>query len=362
MVKKRITNKMVAERAGVSQTTVSFVLNNVKEQNISKETTDRVLEAARELGYVPDAAARSLARGISDTIGLVLTRPHEAVVLDHYLSRVMSGIMQVVRQSRYELVLELVDSLHQSDAYLNFARGKRAAGIIVIPYVFQQSDIDTIKSLTSDGFPIVSMGWYARESLEESLVDSPINCVYTDTEMGVMLAVEHLIHLGHRRIGTISYAPESSTFTSSQRLGTYQHILSKHGLSYDKELVQYGEYTAETGYDAMNNLLDLKEPPTAVFALNDVMAIAAISAALDRGLRVPEDIAVVGYDGIALGAHIRPSLTSVHAPDIEQGRLSAELLMRLINDMPIESPVIGLQPQLVIYDSCGHQQKSPGAI
>src|SRR5690606_23426381 len=144
MAKKRITSKMVAQHAGVSQTTVSFVLNKVEGQNISEETQRRVLDSARELGYVPDATARNLARGISDNIALILTHPHDAVFSDEYVSYMLTGVMQVMQREGYKVFVETVDTLQQSETYLNFAKGREVAGLIVVPYHFRLHDVETM--------------------------------------------------------------------------------------------------------------------------------------------------------------------------------------------------------------------------
>ncbi|MEO1287907.1 MAG: LacI family DNA-binding transcriptional regulator [Chloroflexota bacterium] len=251
MPKKRVTSKMVAKRAGVSQTTVSFVLNKVEGQNISEETQQRVYKAAEELGYVPDAAARTLARGVSDNIALVLTQPHDAVFSDEYVAYVLTGIVQVVREQGFRVFVEMVDTLTQSDAYTQLAKGKEVAGLIVLPYNSRKRDVNRMLKLIDDGFPIVSIGRVGTATeIPEKLATVLIDSLY-----GIQQAMAHLISLGHERIAAISYAPEGATHESERRLQIYKSMLDEEGIRFNKQLVAYANYTPQSAVDAMNNLL-----------------------------------------------------------------------------------------------------------
>lgn len=344
MAKKRVTSKMVAKKAGVSQTTVSFVMNNVEGQNISPETTDRVMQAAHDLGYVPDVTARMLARGVSDNVALVLTRSHDAVLSDEYVSHILTGIAKVFRREAYRILVEFVDEDKQGKTYLNLARGREAFGLLVIPYSPSQQDIEAIRSLTAEDFPIVTLGKIHDEVHSVSIRDN----------QGIMDALNHLYDMGHRAIGTISYAPEDSLLVPTSRLETYRAFLRDVGIAYRDDYVQYGAFDAESGYQAMMRLLAVDDVPTAVVALNDVMAFGAMTAIQESGLKVPEDIAVVGYDGIRLARYTSPSLTTVSAPDIEQGELAAKMLLEIVDQKPDCYKHIELDPELVVRDSCGY--------
>lgn len=352
MPKKRVTSKMVAQHAGVSQTTVSFVLNKVEGQNISEETQHRVFDAARELGYVPDATARNLARGVSDNIALVLTQPHDAVFSDEYVSYVLTGVVQVMQKKGFRVFVEMVDTLQQSETYLNFAKGKEVAGLIVLPYHSRSHDVDTMVELIKDGFPLVSLG--TTNIFGEN---SDLNHVLIDSTLGVYDALNHLLELGHTRIGLISYAPKDSTHESQNRMAVYHKILSDNNIMIDKNLIKYGNYLPDSAYKATQELLALDDAPTAIFALNDVMAFGAMSAIQESGYKIPQDIAVVGYDGIHLARYATPSLTTIEAPNLEQGHYAAEMLLKLINGEKLDSRQVELQPKLVIRDSCGYKLK-----
>lgn len=343
MVRKRVTSTMVAKQAGVSQTTVSFVLNEVEGQNISPETTERVLNAARDLGYVPDAAARMLARGVSDNVALVLTRPHDAVLSDEYVSYILTGIAKVFRKDAHRILLEFVDEDTQGRTYLKLAHGKEAVGLLVIPYNPTNKDIAVMRELSAEDFPIITLG----------KVHDDIRSVSIKDQKGVLDALTHLYDLGHRRIAAISYAPQGGAMSPMGRLQTYERFTDEMNLDSRDELVQYGSFTPKSGYQATRRLLKLDRPPTAIFALNDIMAFGAMTAIQEAGLKVPEDISVVGYDGIHLARYTSPSLTTLQAPNVEQGELAAKMLRDIINDKPIESNHIELYPQLIIRDSCG---------
>jgi DNA-binding LacI/PurR family transcriptional regulator len=343
MPHRRVTSRQVAELAGVSQTTVSFVLNGVESANISTETRQRVVEVAHQLGYVPDAAARSLARGRSSNIGLILIKPHKQIFIDFYVSNVIAGLNQVIQKDDLRLLVQVVDGDSRPDFYTDLAKGKEVAGLIVILYSPTKDDFQALQALTSDGFPLVVLGYPV----------AGFYSVIADHFSGVRKAVTHLIDLGQQRIACITYAPIDINPHAGKRLRIYQQTLEGAGLSYDPSLVRYGEFDAESGYHATVSLLDEGKPPTAVFAMNDVMAIGAMKAIQDRGLRIPEDIAIIGFDDIQLAQFTNPPLTTIHAPDIEQGQCTAEMLMDLIKGNTISEPHQWLSTELIVRGSCG---------
>jgi LacI family transcriptional regulator len=343
MVKKRrkVTSKQVAERAGVSQTTVSFVLNRAKHSNISEETRQRVLQAAEELNYVPDMTARALARGRNNNIALVMTRPHRQIFLDEYIPNVLTGLNQVMQQHDFRIMVEVIkDGVHAPSHISSLIQGREVAGVILREPIY--GDVQQMLDYATMGVPIISLDDW----------NSGINTVVVDHLDGVRRAVQHLINLGHRRIACISYAPFGDPH-ATWRLTSYHDTLIQAGIQPDRRLLRYGEFDPETGYAAMQALLDLDTPPTAVFGLNDVMAFGAMAAIRERGLRVPEDIAVVGYDGIRLAAFSNPPLTTIQAPDIERGRLAGEMLIDMINGKLLQESFVKLPTHLVVRESCG---------
>ncbi len=338
---RKVTSKQIGERVGVSQTTVSFVLNNVAGANISAETRQKVIAAAHELGYVPDATARALARGQSSNIGFIIGQPHEQFLIDEYLPTVMTGLSQVIRRQDFRLLVDFVAHGKRPDTYLGLIRGREVAGAILGLYDPTQYDIDEVLTLVDDGYPIVSIGY----------LHPRIYSVRLDRMQGVRRIVQHLIDLGHQRIACITYAPLPLNRHTQRRLSSYRETLEATGITYDESLVRYGAYDPETGYNAMKSLLQSSPLPTAVFGMNDVMAFGAMSAIHEAGLHIPEDISVVGFDDIRLAAFANPPLTTIREPDIEHGRLVAETLIALINGQPVDEPHQTIPTELIVRGS-----------
>jgi LacI family transcriptional regulator len=345
--KQRVTSKQVAQRAGVSQSTVSFVLNKVGSANISEETSQRVWAAARDLGYVPNVAARALARGKNNLVALILDHPHTQIFLDEYIPKVITGLSQVMQQNGYRIMVEMLDDSNFAKTYVNLIEGGEVAGIVLNYNDCTRLSLDVLAEYSTKGFPIVT--------LDQS--HSALHCVTVNKYDGVRQIVQHLIDLGHKRIACIAYGPVVPEAHIHRRLQVYQATLEAAGLVYDETLLREGDYDPETGYSAMISLLDGPVQPTAVYAMNDLMAFGALKAIQERGLRVPEDIAVVGFDDARLAAFSQPPLTTVFEPDVEHGRLAGETLLKLINGQPVPEMTIQLATTLVIRDSCGFYQQ-----
>jgi len=345
--KQRVTSKQVAQLAGVSQSTVSFVLNNVDSANISAETSQRVWEAARTLGYVPNVTARALARGKNNLVALILDHPHSQIFLDEYIPKILTGLSQTMQQNGYRIMVEMLDDSNFSQTFVNLIKGGEVAGIVLNYNDCTGLSLDVLASYSAKGFPIVT--------LDQS--HNALHCVTVNKYDGVRQIVQHLIDLGHKHIACIPYGPVVNGAHLHRRLQVYQATLEAAGLVYDKNLVQEGDYDPETGYNAMITLLDGPVQPTALFAMNDLMAFGAMKAIQERGLRIPEDIAVVGFDDVRLAAFSQPPLTTVFEPDVDHGRMAGETLLKLINGQPVPEMVIQLATTLVIRDSCGFRQQ-----
>jgi LacI family transcriptional regulator len=339
----RVTSRQVARHAGVSQTTVSLVLNNAPNAHISQATRERVFEAARELGYAPDAAARSLARGRSSNIGLVLVRPHEQIFIDEYLPTLLTGLNQLAHRHGYRILVDILDNPNQAEAFTHLVTGKEVAGLIVQFGNPTQAVLDQLAGYSADGFPMVALGRWPTK----------IPTVEVDKIEGVAKMVRHLIRLGHTRIGCIPYAPLAGNWHLNQRLGQVRATLAEAGLTLDDAMIEPGAYDPKTGYEATLRLLKRKPWPTALFAMNDVMAFGALEALRQSGVRVPQDLAVVGFDDIRLAAFASPPLTTVREPDAEMGRQAAQLLLDQIEGREMQQRDIRLETTLVIRESCG---------
>jgi DNA-binding LacI/PurR family transcriptional regulator len=349
MKKSQVTARQVAELAGVSQTTVSFVLNQIESANISEATRERVLKAAQELGYVPAAAARSLARGRSNNIGLVLIKPHHKIFADPFVPNVITGLNQVTQEQGFRLLVEIVDGLDRLNIFENLLRSGEVAGALVNGVWWGQEEF--LLPLIHTGYPIISI-----DQLDSAYTSIPM--VTIDHFEGVRQMVSHLIGLHHHRIACITYAP-SHDLHMIRRLETYRDSLETAGIPYDENLVRYGTYDPESGYEAMQSLLAEKAPPTAVFGMNDLMALGAMAAIREAGLRIPEDIAVVGYDDMRFSRFTSPPLTTMRAPEIALGVEAGRMLLDLIHQREMTAKQIYLRSELVIRESCGARQSSP---
>ncbi len=337
--KRRITSQKVAERAGVSRTTVSFVLNEVDAQ-ISPETRQRVLQAARELGYVPDAAARSLVSGRTHILGLIICQSPDHITIDAYIHQVIYGLSEAGRQRGFRVLLEAVEDVSRPDAYIHLVRAKRIDGILLSG---PRSDDNQLPALIDDGFPTVLLG---------RLNHSSVSFVDVDNASAAYQAVTHLANLGHRRIACITNGPLVYTSAAERLLG-YRQALQQADLPEDETLIRYGEFEPESGYRAMQSLLSLPHQPTAVFVASDVVAFGAIAAVRDVERRVPEDVAIIGFDDVPVSRYFTPALTTVRLPAVEQGRRGGEMLIDLIEGKPIVESRLVLPTQLVVRQSCG---------
>jgi len=339
--RRQATSLDVARKAGVSRTTVSFVLNDVPGVRITDETRQRVLEAARELSYYPKAAARSLASGKTQRIGVILGVSQERLAADAFLPSFLQGVTASAHHRGYRLMVQLSEDVPSHEEYVRLIREQQVDGLILSG---PSSDDPLLQELEEERFPLVLHG---------SIGKSALPCVDVDNQAGAYQAVTHLIGLGHSRIGFISNAPFSYS-GAQERFAGYQLALEEHNLAIDDEMVEFGAFLPETGERAMRALLALAEPPEAVFAASDVVALGALSAIHQARLSVPADIAVVGFDDILLAAHAIPPLTTVRVPAYGLGWTSAEIVVALIEGEQEVASVI-LETELVVRESCGAQ-------
>jgi len=329
----------IAKRCGVSRTTVSFVLNEVPNVHISEETRRRVLETARQLDYHPDAVARKLASGRVRTIAVVLRQHPYQVSEDAFLPEVLRGVGQVARQYSYHILYEPLDPTDPI-TYGDLVREKHADGIILSG---PRADDQELERAHRDGVPLVLLG---------QMPGMDIPFVDVDNVKAARTAVAHLLALGHRRIAMITHA--SLNYTASRdRLTGYRQALETAGLTYDERLVRYGDFTAASGARAMAELLSLSPLPTAVFVASDVVACGALQVIKERGLRVPDDLALVSFDDIPLARYLDPPLTTVRLPAYGLGWAAAEQLIRLLEGEEVTERQILLETELVVRESCG---------
>lgn len=337
-----ITQKEIAKAAGVSQTVVSFVLNHNDGVAISENTRQRVLEIANELGYVPQVAAQNLVRGHSSNIGLALMYPHYQILRDPFIPNVMTGMGRVSRSQSYRLLVEHINRLEDLPKIRNLLKGKEIAGLVLNNF---QAAAEVIHPLVDEGYPIVL--------LERDKNEFPnVHSVSINHLGGVHQLISHLLRLGHQRIACISYAPMIDVQVR-RRFGKFQELMEEAGCQVEDRYVRIGGYDPESGYEAMKSLLEETPLPTAIYGMNDLMALGAIRAIHEAGLRIPHDIAVVGYDDMRFSAFTYPALTTIHAPEVELGQEAAKMLFKLIDGAKIENPHLSLEPELYVRQSCG---------
>ena len=340
MERMKVTSHDVAERAGVSRATVSMVLNGSTAVSISTQTRERVLQAAAELGYRPNSAARMLVRGDTETIGLVATDP-ALLNVDGFVPQLLYGITRVNRDHGYGVLLEVVEKGGAPNVYTDLVRSRRIDGMIVLN---PASNDQALHGLIEDGYPLVLLGsvGHPRE-----------HAVNFSNRRAIQSAVDHLVGLGHRRIGHIGFSAMGNIATD-RRLAAYQDSLVSHGIQPEPDLVGFAHHSAESGFTAMQALLArARRPPTAILAGNDTIALGILAAIEAAGLRVPGDIAVIGFDDLPIAAYTRPALTTIRNPAIEQGEAAARMLIRLLKREVVEPSRIVFGTELVIRASSG---------
>ena len=339
MPKKRVTSQDVANLAGVSRTTVSFVLNDVKGFNISPETRQKVRDAAESLNYVPDATAQALASRRAKAIGLVMTRSPHHIATDAFLPQIIGGLMEVIKDNKLRLLIEYVEAEHQDRAYLELARSKHIDGMILLT---PRLDDAGLKKLEQMDVPTVLMG---------EIEGSNLYSVDVDNELAARKAVRHLLELGHTRIACITNAP--ATYTAApDRVRGYRNTLSDAGISPDDGLIRYADFTPESGYAEMNSLLESGKQFTAVFVASDNVAMGVKAALIEAGKKVPEDISLVGFDDIPWAQYANPPLTTIHLEAQELARRACLVLMDLLKGKEPELKRQVIDTHLVVRKSC----------
>ena len=346
MAADRVTSKDVADRAGVSRTTVSLVLNNVQGAQISEATRQRVLHAAHDLNYVPDAAARALASRQSQIIGLILIRTPQQIATDAFLTQTLNGLIESVHQQGLRLLIDIVEPEHQRETYLQLVRAKHIDGILLSG---PQRDDQALQALQESSFPTVLLG---------QVPGSHFIFVDVDNRLAAYEAVSHLIKLGHTQIACITNA--SLTYTAAaERLNGYWQALDFAGLQFDLSLVRYGNFDTDSGYHQMQDLISSGVTFTAAFVASDTLAYGAKAALRDQGLRVPQDVALVGFDDLPFSRFTDPPLTTVHLPAVDLAHQAAQMLFTILRGEELEQKQILLDTQLVVRNSCGAKLYDP---
>lgn len=336
-----LTLEEIARISGVSRSTVSRVIN--QQPHVSEDVRKRVLQVIQETGYQPHLAARSLASNRSWMVGLVLPRSVSAFFTDPYFPHLTQGVAQACNQHDFTLGLFLVGTEEDEEKILpRVSRKGMLDGVLIQSGQFGDQLIARLVKLN---LPVVVLGC-PLHSADVSYID-------VDNFSGAYSATSHLIRLGYQRIGTITGLAGSTP--TVDRLEGYTKALIDRGRNPDPSLVVEGDFTEEGGYYAMQQLLSAK--PDAVFAASDLMAIGAMRATREAGLKIPEEVAFVGFDDVSVAIYATPKLTTIRQPITSFGINAIETLIDLIENGINPPRRMIMHTELIIRDSCGASRR-----
>lgn len=334
------TIKDVAREAGVSVATVSRTFSGA--QHVRPEARERVMATAKMLRYRPNAVARSLRAHNTGTLGLVIPN-----VTNPFFTAVARAVEDEARERGYSLMLCNSDEDPNKEAeYLKVLLEKRVDGLIVSP---ARTASPHLEEVTQADVPIVFLDRYVRG------VEAPV--VRADGRRAVDRLVEYLVSLGHERLSIISGPPE--TVPGAERLGAFLEGAEARGVPVMPECVRVGDFRRESGARAMRELLDLSNPPTAVFAANNLMTLGALQTLHGARVRIPGDVSVAGFDDVAWFELLTPPLTTVSQPVTELGAAAARMLPRMVEGEKRPGSLI-MEAELVIRGSCGRPGEGGG--
>jgi LacI family transcriptional regulator, galactose operon repressor len=342
VAKNTVTIRELARLSGVSVGTVSRALNGYPD--VGPDTRERIVRLAEELDYTPQAAARTLVTRRSHVVGIFLDTFRDHADIQHpFFAEVLTGIKQRLGQAGYDLLLfasEQPGNGFGVHSYLKRCTHHHVDGAVLMGV---QPDDPEVQRLARSPLPCVSVD-VEFEGQHTAWVSS-------DNHQGAELAVQHLSECGHKRIAHI--AGPLHTTPGRERLRGFQKAMANANLSYFDELVVYGDFHYETGIAAMDKLLKLEKPPTAVFAASDMMAMGAMRAVYAAGLTVPDDVAMVGFDDITVAAMAHPPLTTVRQEKSLLGELAAEALLHQMDESAngTTNPTLTLPVTLVARES-----------
>lgn len=333
-----VTLAEIAQAAGVSVSTVSRALTNNRHP-LKEETRQRIVNLAKEMGYNPNLVARSLQSNRTHIVGVIVDRMRSP-----FAAATVQGIQDGLREAGYSV--SIINSNRDQDLVIEAIQtfnSRRTDGIVILNSWLHTFN-DPLLSLQDRPFVFVN----------RLFSDAIRNCVAPGDQCGAQLAVKHLAELGHQRI---AYINGIETWLESQnRLAGYRDVLTEHDLPMDETLIRPGDWGVDSGYQAAQDLLALAQPPTAIFAANDLMAMGVIYAIKDAGLRVPDDVALIGYDDRDFAEWIRPALTTIRMPSYEMGQAAARLLLEQFAGEELEDAT-QIPGTLVIRQSCGAKNK-----
>ncbi|MFJ4675185.1 MULTISPECIES: LacI family DNA-binding transcriptional regulator [Kitasatospora] len=332
----RPTLEEVAALAGVGRGTVSRVING--SPRVSAKAREAVQTAIAELGYVPNRAARTLVTSRTDSIALVVPEAETRLFSEPYFSDIISGVSAELAETDMQLLLILVRNQRERDRLSAYLTAQRVDGVLVVS-VHRDDPLPGL--LESLEIPSVLAG--RRSDLE------PLSYVHADNAGGARMAVRHLLRRGCTRVATLTGPLDMEV--AQARLGGYRRALEEAGHAYDEELVGLADFTEEGGRVAMRELLDRRPELDGVFCASDVMAAGAMQVLRAAGRRIPDDVAVIGFDDSIVARHTDPPMTSVRQPIEEMGRTMARLLLDEIHERGRARRQVVLATELIVRDS-----------
>jgi LacI family transcriptional regulator len=341
MTTKLPTQNDIAQMAGVSRTTVSYVLNHCENGpiKVTEKTRQRILEVAREIGYEPNASARSLRSSRTRNIGIALpdmNNPH--------MQEILCGAAKEVQSQGFRLLLYSTELQPEyEEESIRELLQRRIDGLILLPTYSNIYD-EEFQLLASRRNPIVVAGNYYEEDLK-------LDSVKPGHDQGCLVMMEHLLELGHRRIGFIYGVIRQPLGT--ERLQNYFHALEMAGIPAEQDLVIHSGVTYQDGYLACQELLKRRPRPTAILAINDVLAAGAMHAVFDMGLRIPADISVAGFDDNDFSAFLNPALTTIHVDARRVGKECVRLVIQRIENPERPYEQVRIPFQLKVRGSTG---------
>ena len=328
--KRAVTIQDVAKTAGVSISTVSRVLNG--KTDVANDTQDRILSVIENLGFTTNLAAKSMRSVKTNLIGLIMPD-----IAYPFAIEVMKGVNRAIAESEYDLLVYTTGDVRKygtashEQKYVSLLNNSITDGVIIVAPAAAEFSSDA---------PIVSV--------DPLIINPSYPSVYATNYQGAVAAMQYLLGLGHKRIGFISGRPE--LVSSNRRMKGYRDSLENAGITIDESLVSAGDYTTETALQCARDLLALDNPPTAIFAANDQTAVGVFQVAQELGVRIPEDLSVIGFDNIPESKYM--GLTTVDQFLSEMGFVATQMLIKLINGKPLDNQIYKMQTQLVVRNSC----------
>ncbi|PWW05463.1 LacI family transcriptional regulator [Paenibacillus cellulosilyticus] len=340
----------IAKLAGVSRSTVSRVLNNYPD--IPQRTREKVLRIIEQYHYEPNTSARALAGKGTDTIGLFVVSMAERltgnrIYQNHYFAPIVDTVIDTANAAGYYV---LVHTVYTQDDYLKIKQAfqqRRIDGGIIVG---TQKDTERIADIARLGKPFVLIDYDTSELADQSLDEHPMSIINSSDFEGACEAMRHLIRLGHRRIGHIR--GRMNTYSGRQRFLAYETIMNEYGLPYDDRDIVDGDFLKDAAYEQIVRMLKLDHMPTALFSANDDMALAAIQAFHDNGIRVPDDISIIGFDDIPIASQFIPSLSTVRLPIYDMSKEAVNQIVGMCSSGTSTPHSSAFPTELIIRDSC----------